>query len=318
MRPTRRGSAVLLAAAVLLASGWWLRYPLLAALGAAGLGAVAAALLMVRRRPRVEITRAISPDRVERGGPASASLSVRGPAVRDHFDGRVLEVRTAEYPLPTGARGRFPVGPLQVAREDPFGLARAWHDAGGRATLTVHPRLWPARPDGGHSRSPAPGPAEDHLWQGSAEPRGVREYLPGDEVRHLHWKATAHTGRLMVRETADPRQARLTVLLDTRRRSLAPADFEEAVDVAASLLSAAGRAGLRVRLLTADGREMPLEALVDLGQDDSGTLTAATGGRLVLITGTAVAAAFTDVEVLMLGDGVGVEEALRRWNEAYR
>lgn len=333
MRPTRRGVAVLAVAAALVAAGWWLRYPLLTVLGAAGLAAVVAALSVVRRAPRVEVTRTIRPERVERGRPAVALLSVRPPGtpvtIRDWVAGQVHVVRTAdtaEYPLPTSARGRFVLVPLEVGREDPLGLAHGRHRTGGSSTLTVHPRQLPARPYGGHSRAAALGPAADDLWQGADEQRGVREYQPGDEVRHLHWKATAHTGRLMVRELADPRQASLTVLLDTRIGSLSEADFEEAVDLAASLLAAATQAGLRARLFTAGGREVThhvLDALTDVRQDDAGTLVAGGGGRLVLITGEPAVPArlgrtFSSVVLLTMGPGVGAEQALRRWNEAYR
>jgi uncharacterized protein (DUF58 family) len=336
---------VLVTAALLVASGLWLRYPLLTVLGATGLAVVAASLLVARRDPRIEVTRKIHPVRVERGRPAAALLSVRrsagaaepsasrpfGPPVtiRDSVAGRVIEVRTAdtvEYPLPTSTRGRFPVGPLEIGRDDPLGLARGRHRADVFAMLTVHPRQLPARPDGGRSRTAAPGPATDDLWQGADEQRGVREYRPGDEVRHLHWKAIAHTGRLMIRELADLRQARLSVLLDTRTGSLRPPDFEEAVDLAASLLGAAGRAGLRTRLFTAGGREITghfLEALTDVRQDEATILEAGGGGRLVLITGETAAPprlgrTFSSVVVLTLGGGVGAEQALRRWNETRR
>jgi uncharacterized protein (DUF58 family) len=32
------------------------------------------------------------------------------------------------------------------------------------------------------------------------EPRGVREYAPGDSLRFVHWRSTARTGRLLVKE----------------------------------------------------------------------------------------------------------------------
>jgi uncharacterized protein (DUF58 family) len=322
VRPTRRGVAVLAGAAALVASGWWLRYPLLTALGAAGLATVAAALLVARRAPRAEVTCTVRPDRVERGRPAVAVLSVRPAGVpvtiRVAAPGPVNVVRTAataEYRLPTGVRGRFPVGPFEVSREDPLGLASYRHRTGRTTTLTVHPRQLPTRP----------GSAADDLRPGSDQEHGVREYEPGDEIRHLHWKATAHTGRLMVRELADPWRARLTVLLDTRTGSLSAADFEEAVDVAASLIGAATRVGLRTRLFTAGGEVTGhlLEALTDVRQGDGGTPAADGGGRLVLITGESAAPArpgpaFSSVVVLALGPGVGAEQALRGWNEAYR
>ncbi|MCM4081116.1 DUF58 domain-containing protein [Paractinoplanes hotanensis] len=333
MRPTRRGYAVLIAATVLLASGWWLRYPLPALIGAAGLAAVSVALLTVRRGPPVAVTRTISPARVERGRPATAVLTVRPTGteveIRDVVAGQVHLVRTAataEYPLPTGVRGRYPVGPLEIGREDPLGLARSRHRTGSATTLVVYPRQLPARAGGGPSRRTPPGPATDDLRRGSAEPRGIREYEPGDEVRRIHWRATAHTGRLMVRDLGDPRQARLTVLLDTRAGVLGADDFEEAVDLAASLLGAAARAGVPTRLVTADGRELAgpfLEVLAAVRPDGTGPLTAHGGGRLALITGepgapAALGRAFDSLVVLALGPGVGAEQALRVWNEAHR
>ena len=322
------------AALLLLASGWWLRYPLPALIGAAGLGAVAAALLSVRRDPGVQVTRTISPDRVERGARAVAVVTVRPGGttveVRDTVAGHVRVVRTAdtaEYPLPTGVRGRFPVGPLEVRWTDPLGLARGRRRTGIAGTLLVHPRQLPARAPAGPSRVTPSGPVTDDLWRGAAEPRGIREYEPGDEVRHVHWRATAHTGRLMVRDLGDPRQVRLTVLLDTRAGALGPDDFEEAVDLAASLLGAAGRAGYPARLVTADGRETAehfLETLAVVRQDGSGTLTApGRGGRLVLITGGPAAPvpfgrAYDSVVTLAVGRGIGAARALRTWNEAHR
>jgi hypothetical protein len=79
-------------------------------------------------------------------------------------------------------------------------------------------------------------------------------------------------------------------------------------------------------LFAAGGREVTgpfLEALTDLRQDDALVLEAGGGGRLVLITGETAAPgrlgrAFSSVVVLTLGPGAGAEQALRRWNEAYR
>lgn len=49
--------------------------------------------------------------------------------------------------------------------------------------------------------------AGESILQASAhggEPRGARPYRPGDNRRHVHWRATAHTGELMVREMEGP------------------------------------------------------------------------------------------------------------------
>ena len=341
MRPTGRGAAVLGAAALLLAGGFAAAVPLLVVLGAVAAAAVAAALLLTAGRLPVGARRSVHPDRVERGRPALARLRIRNEGPRrqaafratDRLGGatRTVAVRALppgaeavhHYELTTSARGRLTVGPLTLDREDPLGLARRRLSTGDTATLWVHPRQLPVRtPVAGHPRHHHDGPAADAL-RGSADLRDVREYVPGDEVRHLHWKATARTGRLMVRDLADPPQSRCTVLLDTRRGAPAEA-FEEAVDLTASLLCAAARAGQRGRLLTSAGLDLPvpdgppgvrrlLDTLAELGRDDAGDglLTAAarhSGGTLIVVTAAAKAAVpaglrrrFAAVVVVALG-----------------
>ena len=41
----------------------------------------------------------------------------------------------------------------------------------------------------------------------------LREYQPGDDLRHVHWKSTAKTGRLMVRQYEESRRSRMAVVL---------------------------------------------------------------------------------------------------------
>ncbi|MEV7098156.1 DUF58 domain-containing protein [Amycolatopsis sp. NPDC051045] len=275
MRLTPRGVAVLVVSVVLVATAEWAGYPLFRVLGAIGLGALPAAVAVTARGMRVAVTRVVYPDRVERGRPALAKLRVRNLAGRpqagfaawDHAGGstRTVQVRalaegaeaTYQYELPTAARGLMAVGPLTLQRADPFGLARNRHPAGETGTLWVHPRKYPARAlIGGFPRHHHDGATTDDSLRGSLDLRDVREYQPGDEVRHLHWKATARTGRMMVRDYADPEQPRFTLLLDTRGDALSPALFEEAVDLAASLLAASATAGHHSRLVTSGGVDL--------------------------------------------------------------
>lgn len=44
--------------------------------------------------------------------------------------------------------------------------------------------------------------------------RGLRDYLPGDRLRQVHWRATAHTGELVVKETEEPQAPVLHLVLD--------------------------------------------------------------------------------------------------------
>ncbi|MFI6024445.1 DUF58 domain-containing protein [Amycolatopsis magusensis] len=271
MRLTRRGVAVLVLAVVLLGAGILVGHPMLRALGGICVGAVLVAVVLVGRRPRVAVSREVYPDRVERGRPALARLLVRNEGTRrqagftagDRVGSgvRTVGVRALapgaqaryHYELPTERRGRFEVGPLVLERSDPLGLARTRLASGEPVMLWVHPRRHPVRAvSGGQPRHHHEGRAADDALHGSLDLREVREYVPGDEVRHLHWKATARTGRLMVREFADPDQPRLTLLLDTRQER----GFEEAVEVAASMLNAAALSGHRCRLVTPAGLDL--------------------------------------------------------------
>ncbi|MEC3982642.1 DUF58 domain-containing protein [Amycolatopsis sp. H20-H5] len=275
IRLTQRGALVLGAAAVFFGTGHWAGSPLFLALAGASVGAVAAALTLASRRPRVRVAREVYPDRVERGRPAFAKLLVHntvgrrqagfiaGDRVGTGF--QAVTVRPLapfgqaeqHYDLPTDRRGRHQVGPLTLDRVDPLGLGRGRVTTGETATLWVHPRVHPMRAlSGGHPRHHHEGAGTDDALRGSFDLREVREYTFGDEMRHLHWKATARTGKLMVREYADPDQPRFTALLDTRREVLDGPLFEESVDVAASLVAAAAGAGHRCRLVTSCGLDV--------------------------------------------------------------
>jgi len=276
MRLTPRGVVLLIVSVLLLAGGFWGSYPLFLALGGVLLGAVVAAVLVTARGLHVTVSREVYPDRVERGRPALAKLLVKNPGAKRHGGflandragrgSRTVRVRalapggeaTYHYELPTEVRGRMTVGPLTLHRVDPFGLASNRLSTGETATLWVHPRKYAARAlVGGHPRHHHEGTTTDESLRGSVDLRDVREYVIGDEVRHLHWKASARTGKLMVRDYADPEQPRFTLLLDTRGDALKPAAFEEAVDFAGSLITASALAGHHTRLVTSSGVDLP-------------------------------------------------------------
>lgn len=276
-RLTRRGWAVLVAAVVAYTLGAWVGFPLLRALGGAGVGAVAAAMVVTARRPRVVVSREVYPDRVQRGRPAFARLRVHNDSQRRHggftagdrVDGgfHAVAVRPLapgadavyHYELPTARRGRIQVGPLTLERVDPLGVGRSRLTTGDTTVMWVHPKTYPVRAlVAGHPRHHHEGRTTDDSPHGSLDLRDVREYVPGDEVRHLHWKATARTGQLMVRDYVDPNQPRFTALLDTRAALLPPEVFEEAVDLTASLVQAAASAGYWCRLVTTGGVDLKL------------------------------------------------------------
>lgn len=272
MRLTRRGWCTLVAAALLIALGLVAGYPLLLALGAMAVGAVVAALAVAGRRPQVDIIRELYPDRVERGRRAGITLRVHNPGTRrqsgftavDRMSSFTLTVAVRSLAagaeqsylneVPTSQRGRHEVGPLSLRRSDPLDLGQSELTLGDTATLWVYPRTHPIRSVAtGLPLHHHDGEATETSPRGSLDIREVREYVPGDEVRHLHWKATARTGQLMIRDYADPHQPRFTVLLDNRRETHTEAEFEEAVELAASLMVAAAKEEHRCQLVTPSG-----------------------------------------------------------------
>ena len=88
------------------------------------------------------------------------------------------------------------------------------------------------------------------------DPDGVREYIPGDPLRRVHWKSTARTGRLSVIEFEESRAVNVVLALDLCRHSQYGegkfSAFEFLIRVAASLAQSAIRQGAAVRLVTGD------------------------------------------------------------------
>ncbi len=82
---------------------------------------------------------------------------------------------------------------------------------------------------------------------------GLREYEVGDDLRRVHWRSTARTGELMLRQDEMPWEARSTILLDTRPSTHHGESFERAVEIAASLATAMCRGRRQVRFMTTGG-----------------------------------------------------------------
>ena len=86
----------------------------------------------------------------------------------------------------------------------------------------------------------------------------LREYVPGDDVRSIDWRATARAADVVVRTWRPERDRQIVLVLDTGRTSAgrvgdAPR-LDAAMDAALLLAALAARAGDRVDLLAYDRR----------------------------------------------------------------
>ena len=170
--------------------------------------------------------------------------------------------RTVAYPVPTKRRGRFTVGPADVIASDPFGLVVAESRSQNTAQLIVQPRREALAPlplpiawrDGGAHSSHSVG-------SGGSDDASVREYRYGDDLRKIHWRSTARSGNLMVRQEERPWHGQTLVLLDTRTGAYPLPEgetqsvaFEWAVSAAASIACHLVDRGRRVTLVNGSGR----------------------------------------------------------------
>lgn len=319
------GWGTLVAGTALTAVGFALGYGEAAALGVTCVLTVAAAVLWTLPAPALVAERRISPGRVGRGDPAggavtltnTGSRTLRGLRAVDRCGDRDIAVdvpplrpgtaHEVRYALPTARRGRVPVGPVRLERTDPLGLARRLCPYGASDTLLVLPRIrpLPVLPSGRAHH--VEGPASDTADDGSLTFHALRAYVLGDDLRRVHWRSTARTGTLMVRQMVDASLPRTTLVLDTRRRAYASEDdFELAVDCAASVVHAAARSHFPVRLICEAGPVLRTEgsggdgaALLDelavVRRSDLPSAAPAFdglddhrgGGALVVVTGTA-------------------------------
>lgn len=358
---TRSGLGATVAAVVLVGLGLWWRYEELVIAGI-GIAAMVMAAIWVAQRPlQASVTRRVGALRVPRGDPINVVYRVRNAGrfrtgratVIDRCDDQecrvIIEPVAGEDAvdffgnIDTVRRGVFPIGPFTIERIDPFWLAIGDRINDSVGQITVHPKVYQLAGPQGAVRVVD---SESALRRVSADPMSgfvsMREYVEGDDPRLIHWPTTARTGTLMVRETVEVRRPEFTVVVDTADSVATADDFEEMVDVAATLASHAIRSGLDVVVRTTSsvhpGRSTPLleegtvlDFLTPVRQTDGDhSLTIAalfTGGidhtSVVVVSGpSGPSSRFANLEqtlVVRIGDGAiaapGVAVAARDASE---
>jgi len=149
---------------------------------------------------------------------------------------RVGDVHETVLRVDAPRRTVIPIGPISVVRRDSFGLYRRSVVLPGSATVVVHPATATLPPLSAGFVRDLEGEASRDLTDSDLSFHALREYVPGDDRRHIHWKSTAKTGRFMIRQYEQTRRSRMLIVLETRREAYADeAEFELAVSTAASL-----------------------------------------------------------------------------------
>ncbi len=170
-----------------------------------------------------------------------AGAAAPDQALPDLPPARSTEIRLELTPL---RRGYIRFTGVVVARADPLGLFRAWRRVQAADRVLILPqrhRVNATALPGGRRYQPGGVSMASEIGE-SDEFASLREYRPGDPVRHIHWRSLAKLGRPVVKEYSDEFFVRHALVLDTFARADADADadadFEAAVSVAASYAAA--------------------------------------------------------------------------------
>ena len=270
--------------------------------GVLALVVVTAGLWLIPRRAHA-VTHELLEPRVTVGDEAIIHLTVLNPTGRPLLPARmempvgpgtaVFAVPTLRpatihergFVLPTARRGVVTVGPVvsgishagRSLRSALAGLRALPGWAETQAQLVhIHPRTVRVGSSLHGLMRDVEGAVTQELSSSDVSFHALRDYVPGDDRRNIHWRTTAHTGRLMVRQFEETHRSSLLILLDCLIDDYeVEEDFETAVSVACSLSLDA----------ISDGREVTLAT-----QDEE--LPTATGLRLLdascLVTSTAI------------------------------
>lgn len=267
--PLGRGVVlVLLAAGV---AGGLLSWAELAAIAAVLLIALLMAVVFVLGRPSYAVRVGLATVRVVVGERAVGDLHVGNTSERSAAPSLIelpvgRAVATLPIPrlapqaeheelftIPTQRRAVLTLGPVRSVRQDPLELLRrevAWTEP---EDIFVHPRT--VRLDNastGFIRD-LEGLATKDLSNDDVSFHALRQYVPGDDLRYVHWRSTARTGRLMIRQFEETRRSQVVILLDTCLADYADSDeFELAISCAASLSRSAQTEGKEVAVFTSD------------------------------------------------------------------
>ena len=138
--------------------------------------------------------------------------------------------------LPDLPRGVHSIGPVTYEKIDPVGLVSRTFETGRALELFVSPRVSDLAVFAGGLTNDLDGATSQQLSMSDLAFHALREYVQGDDLRHVHWRSSAKAGQLLVRQYHETRRGHVTVIVDGARASYPdPSDFELAVSVATSI-----------------------------------------------------------------------------------
>jgi uncharacterized protein (DUF58 family) len=254
MRLTGRGWVALSLVALAVVLAWAFGERSLNAVAAPTLAALGVAVVLVWRSapPTVEyeVPRPGFPGeertlrvRVDGSGLATVSCPLPAGVAADPVEATVTLPQTFERTVTLERRGVYELGAPDLRQRDPLGLVERRVGADADGTLVVYPRVYALADE------TLGGLFADSATAERQEFDRLREYVPGDPLKNVHWKSSAKHDDFLVMEFSPT--ARTESVTVAARAEAGGAD--RMAEAAATVVTAALDAGLTVELAVPDG-----------------------------------------------------------------
>lgn len=163
----------------------------------------------------LEVTDELPDSLIPRRGRVIPSLKQRRQHLVHIFSLKWYERVRRRVTITCTARGYLPLGPVRVRSGDLFGITSVGRTLDAVDHLIVYPKVVPLEALGlpawhplGDFRAPRP------LLEDPTRTIGVRDYQTTDPIRRVHWKASAHLGRLQTRQFESTTAHRFAIMLN--------------------------------------------------------------------------------------------------------
>lgn len=159
------------------------------------------------------------------------------------------------FAISTYRRGVVTVGPARCVRGDALGLLLHAKASSEVLDLFVHPRTVRISSSAVGFIRDVEGATTQELSSTDVSFHALRDYTPGDDRRNIHWKTTARTNTLMVRQFEETRRAHLLIVFDLDEEAWEDDyEFELGVSAVASLVRVTMGDSKETSIVTQGGR----------------------------------------------------------------
>lgn len=261
---TKLGWLSLLFVALWFPLGIWLAWPEFFFLGAVAAVIVVVAIPFLIGGKNYIIGFNLPDDHLVAGEVADAPISVTNTNKRLELPGvlelqigqgieefpipllRAGETKQLPFQLPPQPRGVLKVGPITTVRTDPVGVLRKETKLLDAVDVHVYPQTRVLPPTViGYMRDLEGNPTLT-VVEADMTFHSIREYVAGDNPKHIHWKATAKIGKpgkFLVRQYAESKRSRMVIIL-----AMNPGEYLAGTEEFEVAISAVGSLGARAIL----------------------------------------------------------------------